>query len=256
MHSVLLVAKYTAKEIYQSKVFVNILFIGLTILLFSYVAAELTYGSPQKISLDFGIGLASLAANGIAIFLGVTLIANEVESRTIYMILSKPITRSAFILGKVLGMLVILFINIITLYILSITIYLSSFDGVFSSLMVWVPIYITLEATIILLAVMLFSILVSKTLAVLVSIPFLVLSHALVGVLSLPFVLAQPWLKKIVTFYSYILPDLSRLNIKRFVIYQKSLSNEFLFSTLSYAGLYALMIVVLIVLIFRQKDLD
>ena len=70
----------------------------------SFLLAQLTAGQDVKIIKDLGLAAASLMGVLIAVFIGIGLVAKEVERRSIYSLLSKPITRSQFILGKYLGL--------------------------------------------------------------------------------------------------------------------------------------------------------
>ena len=92
------IAKYTFVEIYKGKILYNVLLIGIGLILLTYVASEFTYGVPSRVALDFGLGTLYLSSVGIALFLGATLISKELENRTVYMILSRPLKRSSFLL--------------------------------------------------------------------------------------------------------------------------------------------------------------
>ena len=70
----------------------------------TYVATEFTYGVPERVALDFGLGMLSLSSLSISLFLGVSLLSKEIESRTVYMVISRPVPRFAFIIGKILGL--------------------------------------------------------------------------------------------------------------------------------------------------------
>ena len=96
----LLIAKYTYKEILKSRIISNVFLLGLILMLISYVAAEFTFSVPQRVALDIGIGMASLSAVGISLFMGVTLLSNEIHNRTVYMLLSRPITRSSYLASR------------------------------------------------------------------------------------------------------------------------------------------------------------
>ena len=119
----LVVSKYTFLEIYKSKVMINVLFLGLALVVLSYVASEFTYGVPQKIALEFGLGIVTISSVAIAIFMGSTLLSSEISNRTAYLVLSRPISRQSFILGKFLGMGLILFIDIFILGLLTFILY-------------------------------------------------------------------------------------------------------------------------------------
>lgn len=111
LDKILIVAKYTLKEILKSKVLYITLVIGVALMIVTYVATEFTYGVPEKVSLDFGLGMLSLSSIGISIFMGATLLPNEIDSRTVYMVISRPVPRWVFITGKVVGLIGVLAVN-------------------------------------------------------------------------------------------------------------------------------------------------
>ena len=110
------VAKQTFQEIYESKVLMNVAFLGVFLFLVTYVVSEFSYGVANKVTLDIGLGALSLSATGIALFLGATLIQKEISNRTLYMIISRPVSRTHFLLGKMLGLAGILFVNVFILF--------------------------------------------------------------------------------------------------------------------------------------------
>ena len=65
---------------------------------------KLTLGDPMKIIKDFGLGSISIGGTLIAIFVGIGMVYKEMEKRTIYIILSKPLARWQFLMGKYLGL--------------------------------------------------------------------------------------------------------------------------------------------------------
>ena len=117
------IAKYTFREIIKSKILVNVLILGIVLLGATYVAFSFTYGEPARVALDFGLGMLTLSSVGIAIFIGVGLLSKEIESRTVYMIISRPVPRYAFITGKLLGLAGVLILNILLLTALTLSLY-------------------------------------------------------------------------------------------------------------------------------------
>jgi ABC-2 type transport system permease protein len=131
-----IVAKNTFIELYKSKILLNVLFLGAALLLVTFVAYQFTYGEPERIALDFGLSTLSLSSVGIALFLGVSLISKELESRTVYMVISRPVKRTEFILGKIIGFLSILVLNIMILALLTLSVFLFS-GGSYDGLITW-----------------------------------------------------------------------------------------------------------------------
>ena len=247
--------KYTVLETLYSRVYYNVFVLGFVLFLISFIAAELTYGVPSRVAIDFGLGLSTIAAIGIAIFLGSGLIAKEIESRTIYMMLSRPVTRTSFLSGKLLGLLIILFSNSLILYTISLIMYFF-LGGEYSNLLIWCFLFSFFEASIILLIVVMFSLILNQTLSIIVSLSIYVAGHSLTGLTELSFVKNNAILKIGAEITQFTLPNFSKLNIKDFVIYKDSLPLHFLFSATLYAFLFILLLLGITIFIFNRKSLD
>jgi ABC-2 type transport system permease protein len=250
-----IVAKNTFIELYKSKILLNVLFLGAALLLVTFVAYQFTYGEPERIALDFGLSTLSLSSVGIALFLGVSLISKELESRTVYMVISRPVKRTEFILGKIIGFLSILVLNIMILALLTLSVFLFS-GGSYDGLITWTIFYIFLEASIVLLMVVLLSLITTNIVSV-----FLTLSAYLVGLvihqtLEISTVKNNVVLSKLIEMYHFVLPGFYKLNIKNYVLYDHHLDFTYLGSTSLYALIYLLMLTILIAKVFNKKNLD
>ena len=78
----------------------------------SYLLGQLTAGQDVKIIKDLGLAATSVFGLFIAIFIGIGLVSKEVERRSIYALLSKPVSRSQFIAGKYAGLVLTLAVNV------------------------------------------------------------------------------------------------------------------------------------------------
>jgi ABC-type transport system involved in multi-copper enzyme maturation permease subunit len=253
--NIFLIARYTFVEIYKSKILINIVLIGLAQVIISYVASEFTFGVPQRVALDFGLGTLSLAAVGIAIFMGVNLISKDIENRTIYMVLARPIKRYIFLIGRNVGMMGILFVNITILGALTLALY-ALLGGKIEPLMYWCLIFAFIEALLVLLVVILVSLVSNTTIAVITTITVYVGGYAVSGLLELPALYSNNFIRYLLKFYSWIFPDLSRLNIKTHVLYQQTIPTEYLGNGLIYGLIYCVVLVLLASLVFQRKNLD
>ncbi|HVQ13364.1 MAG TPA: ABC transporter permease subunit, partial [Vicinamibacterales bacterium] len=112
MTAVLTVARGVFKDSIRDRVPYNLVFFAVLLMAASFLLAQLTAGQDVKIIKDLGLAAASLMGVLIAVFFGIGLVAKEVERRSIYSLLSKPITRSQFIVGKYLGLVVTLIANL------------------------------------------------------------------------------------------------------------------------------------------------
>ena len=100
MGSLLPIALNTFREARRNRIFYSILFFAVALILFSVLFTEVTFVSQDRILRDVGFGAIDFFAVGLAIFLGIGMVNKEIERRTIFTVISKPVPRWAFILGK------------------------------------------------------------------------------------------------------------------------------------------------------------
>lgn len=107
-----LVAVNVFKESVRDKVLYNLVVFAVMLMAISFLLGQLTAGQDIKIIKD--LGLASIATFGllIAVFIGIGLVWKEVERRSIYSLLSKPLGRSDFVVGKYCGLVLTLLVNV------------------------------------------------------------------------------------------------------------------------------------------------
>jgi len=99
------IAINTFREIVRNKFLYVILFFAFFFILFSLALGWLTLWESEKIIVDFGLGMIEVFWLVGVLFVGSQLLFKEIEGKTIFLILSKPIHRYEFILGKYLGFL-------------------------------------------------------------------------------------------------------------------------------------------------------
>jgi ABC-type transport system involved in multi-copper enzyme maturation permease subunit len=78
----------------------------------SYLISQLTAGQDVKILKDLGLAAISVFGLLIAVFIGINLVSKEVERRSVFAVLAKPISRGQFILGKYFGLVLTLVVNL------------------------------------------------------------------------------------------------------------------------------------------------
>jgi ABC-type transport system involved in multi-copper enzyme maturation permease subunit len=101
---ILTIAGTTVREAVRSRILYALLFFAILLILSGFFLSSLSYVESHRILQDIGLGAARGVGVAIALFVGVGLIHREVERRTVYTILSKPITRAEFLLGKFAGL--------------------------------------------------------------------------------------------------------------------------------------------------------
>jgi ABC-type transport system involved in multi-copper enzyme maturation permease subunit len=112
MRPTLLVATHVFRDSVRDKVLYSIVAFAVLLMASSFLIGQLTAGQDVKIVKDLGLAAMSLFGLFIAIFIGVGLVAREIERRSIYAVLAKPVRRHEFIVGKYLGLVATLVVNL------------------------------------------------------------------------------------------------------------------------------------------------
>jgi Cu-processing system permease protein len=109
---VALIAVNVFRESVRDKVLYNLVAFAILLIGASYLIGQLTAGQDVKIIKDLGLAATSVFGLFIAIFIGIGLVSKEVEKRSIYSLLAKPISRPQLVLGKYAGLLLTLAVNL------------------------------------------------------------------------------------------------------------------------------------------------
>ncbi len=109
---ILAVAANTLREAVRNRVLYSLVFFALGMIALGVVLSSLSYVEQDRILQDVGLAAIRIFGVAIAIFVGVGLIHKEVERRTIHTVLSKPVTRAEFLLGKYLGLVATLWLQV------------------------------------------------------------------------------------------------------------------------------------------------
>ena len=110
MLRILAVATNTFREAVRDRVLNGVLGIAILVLIFTLALAQLSLDQQRRVVLDIGIASISLFSVVMSVFLGSSLLYKEIERKTLYVILPKPIRRHEFLLGKYLGIVITVFV--------------------------------------------------------------------------------------------------------------------------------------------------
>ncbi len=106
------IAVNTAREAIRNKLLYTLLFFALAMMLFGVVLATISYVERERMMQDFAFASIRLFSVAIAIFVGVGLIHKDIDRRTVYTILSKPLSRAEFLIGKFTGLILIIWLQV------------------------------------------------------------------------------------------------------------------------------------------------
>lgn len=104
MNASITIAGTTFREARRNKVFYAIFFFAVAFILSSFIFTNLTISAYDRVLRDIGTASIDFFGALLAIFLGIGLVSREVDRRTVYTVVTKPIPRWEFIVGKFLGL--------------------------------------------------------------------------------------------------------------------------------------------------------
>ncbi len=93
------------REALRNRVTVVVAAFALVMILLTTVVMNITIFSLDRVVTDFGLGVMSLLLTGLAIFTSVGLLNREIERRTVFLVVSRPLSRGTFIVGRYLGLI-------------------------------------------------------------------------------------------------------------------------------------------------------
>ena len=102
----------TLTELTRQKVFYVLLIFALILIGSSVFMARFSFQQEFQILKDISLGAMSIFSSLLAIVATARLIPQDIEDRTVYTILAKPVPRFEYLLGKLFGMLLLLAISI------------------------------------------------------------------------------------------------------------------------------------------------
>ncbi len=108
MRQILIIAMNTFREIIRDRILYGIVVFALLLIGVSVVLGELTFVEHARISANFGFTGIQIASCVLAVFAGSTLVAREIDKQTVLTLLAKPVSRTQFLLGKYLGLSLVL----------------------------------------------------------------------------------------------------------------------------------------------------
>src|ERR1700680_5349144 len=104
MRATAAIALNVFRESVRDKVLYTLVSFAVLLMGASYLLGQLTAGQDVKIIKDLGLAATSIFGLFIAIFIGIGLVSKEVERRSIYGLLSKPIERYQLVVGQYAGL--------------------------------------------------------------------------------------------------------------------------------------------------------
>src|SRR6266852_2763322 len=106
-----IVALNTFREAVRDRVLYSLVFFALLMMAAAIIVGQISIGIESIVIVSLGLSAISVIGLLIAIFIGVGLMYKEMDKRTLYALLAKPVRRWEFLLGKFGGLVLTLTVN-------------------------------------------------------------------------------------------------------------------------------------------------
>ena len=252
MKAIWTISALTFKEAVRNRFLYLLFFFCLSLICFSLVIGRLTVGDELKIIKDLGISSIHFFGVMITIFIGIGLVFREMEKRTIYLILSKPVTRYQFLLGKFGGLAITLFVVLVALVA---AFYFVLFLRGDPNPRLLLAFYLTyLEWLMVAAVALLFSSFSTPLLSAMLTLATFLMGHLTESFFLLQKRIASTLVNLILSGLFYVLPNLELFNIRAQVVHNLALPPHFVMQTSLYWLLYLSTLLLGSIWVFQKKD--
>ena len=241
------------RETLRDKLLYNLLLFALFLIGGSVVLGELTIYEQKKIVMDMGLAAINLMGVIIAVFVGIGLVSKEIERRTIYTIMARPISRFQFILGKYCGLALTLFVNVgVMVLVFFATLFM---DQILVPMALFQAIgLIFVELLLVTAIALFFSTFTSATLSAMLTLGFYVIGHLSTDLKGLADKSSHDGVRQVIEGLYYLCPNFELLNIKGQAAAGVSVAWTYQAWAMSYGMLYAAALVAAACLVFQRRD--
>jgi len=247
------VALNTFRESVRDKVLITLIIFAVLVMGSARIIQPLALGEEAKIIKDLGLSAITLFCVLIAILVGGRIVYREVEKRTIYIMLAKPVRRWEFILGKYLGLMAVLVVSLVVMT--------AAFYVILLVLGVGAPLYLLLavlmtlfELAILTAVAVLFSSFSTPITGAVFTFAVYFVGHMSRDLKLLAAISPSPVVKAVSYLFYYVLPNLANFNIRPEVVYGVPLDPTALVLSVSYALVYSVTLLLIAVVIFNRKE--
>jgi ABC-type transport system involved in multi-copper enzyme maturation permease subunit len=248
------IALNTFREAIRDRILYNLLFFALLIMVLSLSIGNLTLGQQSKIVQDVGLASMSIFGLLVAVFVGIQLVYKEIQRRTVYVLLAKPVARHEFVIGKYLGLVLTLVLNVavMSLFLFAILGFVVNLAP--TALHLAGILLILMELMVVTAVALFFSTFSTPMLSAMFTMGVFIIGH-LSGDLRVLGAASQAFgVRELTTAIYYVLPNLENFNLKTEIVYELAVPPGRVLFALAYGFLYIGLLLLAAALVFRRRD--
>lgn len=252
-NKIIALALNTYREGVRDRVFAILGIFAVIVFVSTFIIGPLSLGEQERISKDVGLAAISLLGLAVAVLVGTGIIFREIEKRTIYTIVTKPVKSWHFIFGKFVGLnaIVGLLVVLMTILLLIVSLIVSkSFDP-------WILVAIVLswlELVLLTAVSILMSTICAPILGAIITCLLFLIGHTSAAIKQLAASFGSSSIKLISTIIYYVIPNLEYLNVRSKVIHGVPIEASYIAFASAYAFLYTIAFLILASFSMSRKE--
>ncbi|MGB3296088.1 MAG: ABC transporter permease subunit [Phormidesmis sp.] len=208
------IARNVFLEVVRDRILYVVGVFGIVMVLAITMLPEVAAGTEDKLIIDTGLAAINLLSLFVVVFIGTGLINKEIEKKTVLVLISKPVSRLEFILGKHLGLSLVMAMLISALTALMLILLTLSGVPFQFGLLLLAVFFMFLEMVLLTAAALMFGVVTSTVLATLMTLAIFAVGHETRNILELDRIAESESFRRIAEGLFLVLPDLERLNLK------------------------------------------
>ena len=253
MRAIGIIALNTFRETLRDKILYNLLLFAFVLIGGSVVLGELTIMEHHKIVTDMGLAAINVVGVVIGMFVGIGLVSKEIERRTVYTIMARPITRTQFILGKYAGLIITLMANMLIMFgVFLVTLWAN--EAPVSMALFQAVQLIAVEVLLVTAIALFFSTFTSTTLSAILTLGVFVIGHLTTDLKGIAEQSKGEAVKVIMNGLYYVCPNLEVLNVKGQAAMGQVVSLSYQVLSSVYGLLYASLLIAAACLVFERRE--
>lgn len=252
-----IVALNTFREAVRDRVLYNLVFFVLMMMAAAVLVGGVSIGIERDVIINLGLSAISVFGIVMAIFIGVGLVHKEIEKRTLYSLLSKPVQRWQFLIGKFAGLSLTLIVNTALMMVgLAAALFYVTHKFERGDVTVLIAIYfILLQLGLITSLALFFSCFSSPMLSTLYTLGIYIAGVFAPDIRDIGIFTSSTGIKVVAKCIYYVLPNFHNFNVISAAVHQEAIPFRLVWQNTTYAVLYITLVMIGASAAFSRRDL-
>ena len=251
------VALNTFREAVRDRVLYNLVFFALLMMVAAIAVGQISIGIEQTVIVSLGLSAISVIGLLISVFIGVALVSKEMDKRTLYALLAKPVRRWEFLLGKFAGLVLTLAVNTaaMALGLLLVMIYVKHTLERSDAVVLVAVYFILLKLALIVALALLFSCFTTPLLAILFTVGLYIVGLYVQELRDLPVEVMSPAMAAFTKWLAQLLPNFENFNVMAMAAHGRAVPGALILQNTLYAVVYCTIVLTAAAVVFSRRNL-